>query len=140
MMMFSDTVFYTAENNVTKEKYNVEYDETEMIAADGTAKEANSPLVSFAAAIAVLSLVTLFSFKNRKLQTLLTSFNFLFILGLIVMMYMFSLNMDYFEGQDAARSHTFAALLPLALIFFNFLALRGIQKDERLVRSMDRLR
>lgn len=140
MLMFSNTIFYTAENPATSEKYNVEYDETEMIAADGAAKEGNTWLVSFAAAIAVLSLASLLMFKNRKLQALLSSFNFLFIFGLIVMMYMYSMNMNYFEGQNVDASFTFSALLPLALMFFNFLALRGIKKDEQLIRSMDRLR
>ncbi len=142
MLMFSDTVFYTAENTTTKEKYSIEYDQTEMTAADGTAKEGNTWLVSFAAAIAALSLASLLAFKNRKLQALLSSFNFLFILGLIVMMYMYSIHMSYFEGlnADVASSFTFAALLPLALLLCNFLALRGIKKDEQLIRSMDRLR
>lgn len=140
MLLFSDTIFYTAENPTTSEKYNVEYDETEMIAADGTAKEGNTWLVSFAAAIATLSFVAMLMFKNRKLQALLSSFNFLFILGLIVMMYMYSMRMDYFAGQEVSTSFTFAALLPLALMFFNFLAIKGIRKDEKLVRSMDRLR
>lgn len=140
MLMFSNTVYYTAENKTTNEKYSVEYDETEMIAADGTAKESNTWIVSFAAAIAALSLVAMLMFKNRKLQTLLSSFNYLFILGLIVMMYMYSMQMNYFEGKEATTSFTFAALLPLALMFFNFLALRGIKADEKLIRSMDRLR
>ncbi len=140
MLIFSNTVYYTAENDATSEKYSVEYDETELIAADGTAKEGNTWLVSFAAAIAVLSLAAMLMFKNRKLQVLLSSFNYLFILGLIVMMYMYSLQMNYFEGQNVEASFTFAALLPLALMFFNFLAIRGVKRDEQLVRSMDRLR
>jgi phosphatidylserine synthase len=142
MLMFSNTVFYMVENTTTKEKYSIEYDQTEMIAADGTAKENNTWLLSFTAAIAALSLTSLLVFKNRKLQALLSSFNFLFILGLIVMMYMYSIHMSYFEGlnADVASSFTFAALLPLALLLCNFLALRGIKKDEQLIRSMDRLR
>lgn len=140
MLLFSDTVFYTAENMTTQEKYNVEYDETEMIAKDGAAKESNTWLIFFTTAVGVLSLIGLFMFKNRKLQALLSSFNFLFILGFIVMMYMYSLHMDYFEGQEARSSYTFSALLPFSLLFFNFLALRGVRKDEQLIRSMDRLR
>ncbi|MDB4107312.1 DUF4293 domain-containing protein [Bacteroidia bacterium] len=140
MLLFSDTVFYKAENIATSEKYNIEYDETEIIALDGGTKESNSWIISFAAAIGVLSLISLLLFKNRKLQLLLSSFNYLFILGLIVMMYMYSLNMEYFEGQKSEATFTFMALLPMALLFLNFLSARGVSKDEQLIRSMDRLR
>ncbi len=140
MLLFSDTVFFIAENTSTQEKYNVEYDETEIIAKDGTIKESNTWLIYFIGAISLLSLAALLVFKNRKMQVLLSSFNFLIILGLIVMMYMYSLHMNYFEGQDSQANYTFSALLPLAILFFNFLALRGVRKDEQLIRSMDRLR
>jgi hypothetical protein len=70
---------------------------------------------------------------------LISSINYLLILGLIIMMYMYSIRIDYFEGSGN-QSFTFYALLPLALLFFNFLAIRGVKKDERLIRSIDRLR
>ena len=136
MLMFSDIVFYTAENTATQEIFSVEYDETEMIASDGTAKETNLFLMSFAGAIAVFSLVSIFLFKNRTRQKLVSSLNYLLILGFIISMYLYSINMDY-EGET---TYTIAALIPMALMFLNFLGLKGIKKDEKLIRSMDRLR
>lgn len=137
MLIFSNTVYYkTSDSN--NNSVSVEYDETELSSADGSSKELNTWIVSFLSGIAVLAGVALLMFKNRKLQSLLSAFNYLFILGLIVMMYMYSLNMDYFEGGTTGI--TFTALMPIALIFFNFLAMRGVKKDELLIRSMDRLR
>ncbi|MGB1039087.1 MAG: DUF4293 domain-containing protein [Bacteroidia bacterium] len=139
MMMFSDTVFYNSTNPATGEQFAVEYDETGIMASDGESKEKNTWIFSFIAAIGILSVVSVLMFKNRKLQLLLSSFNYLFILGLIVMMYMYSIHMDYFEGAGDS-SFTFYAILPMALIILNYLGAKGVRKDEQLIRSMDRLR
>lgn len=139
MLILGNVVIYTAQSTKTQEIYSVEYDETEIIANDGKAKEPNTWLVAFAAAIAVLAGIAIFMFKKRKLQLLLGSFNYLFILGLIVMMYMYTIQMDYFDG-DSNSGFTFYAGMPLALIVLNYMALKGVTKDEKLVRSMDRLR
>lgn len=140
MLMFSDTTFYITKNTETDESCLVEYDETLMKAVDGESKEDNTWISLFAAVVGGLSFLSIFLFKNRKLQLLLASFNYLFILGIIVMMYMYSLNMDYFNASKAESTYTFYALIPLALILLNFFAARGIRKDEQLIRSMDRLR
>ncbi len=137
MLIFSNTVFYQTTGDEGT-KVSVEYDETELVSKDDASKEANTWLVSFLVGVAVLAVVALAMFKNRKLQSLLSAFNYLFILGLVVMMYMYSMNMDYFNSGTSG--FTFSALMPLALLFFNFLAMRGVKKDELLIRSMDRLR
>ena len=136
MLLFSDSVFYklsSGENEVA-----VEYDETNLSAPDGVSKEKNTWIISFLSGISIIAGFTLIMFKNRKLQILLSSFNFLFILGLIVMMYAYSIGMNYFEGAQGGI--TFLALMPIALLLFNFLAIRGVKKDVQLIRSTDRLR
>lgn len=140
MLMISDTVFYVTENIVTTELCNVEFDETKMIASDGEGKESNTWLFAFTSAVGLLSFLSIFLFKNRKLQILLSSFTYLFILGMIVMMYSYSLGVSYFEGERIESTFTFYALIPIALIALNYFAARGIRRDEMLVRSMDRLR
>jgi LPXTG-motif cell wall-anchored protein len=139
MLLFSDTTFFEAKNNSTSQNVMVEYDETKMTASDGTTSESNTYLLAFISAIALLAGIALILFKNRKVQSLISSINYLLILGLIIMMYMYSMSIDYFEG-GGDQSFTFYALLPMSLLFFNFLALRGIKKDNQLIRSMDRLR
>ena len=125
-------------NLLNGEKFTVEYDETEIIRNDITTKESNTWLVYFIGAIGIIAFISLITFKNRKLQVLLSGFNFLFILGFVVMMYMYTIHMKYFD--DGESRFSFFVSLPLALIFLNFFAIRRVKKDEQLIRSMDRLR
>ncbi len=140
MLMSSNTVFYTTENTVTQERCEVEYDETRLIASDGSSVENNIWTVSFSGAVGALSFIIIFLYRNRKLQLLLASFNYLFILGLVVMMYMYSINVDYFKGDSIQSTFTFYALIPMGLLLLNYFGAKGIRRDEQLVRSMDRLR
>lgn len=140
MLMFSDTTYYITENTVTEERCEVEYDETKMMATDGDDTEQNTWIFLFAAVAGGFSLLNIFLFKNRKLQLLLSSFNYLFILGIIVMMYVYSLNMDYFSGSNVQSTFTFYAFIPMGLLALNYFGARGVRRDEQLVRSMDRLR
>lgn len=140
MMMLSDTVYYTIQNPENAEMYSVEFDETEIIANDGKDKLSNTWANVFIGLSAALSLIAIFLFKNRKTQLLLASVNYLVILGIAIMMYVYSLYMGYFEEKGIDGSFTMYAAIPLALVVFNFLASRGIQRDEKLIRSMDRLR
>jgi amino acid permease len=101
--------------------------------------ESNTLIISCLTIIGILSIVSLLSFKNRKLQLLLTSLNFLAIGLLISLLFVFSLGMDYF-GPSGTSSFKNSLGLILLIISFNVLAFRGIKKDEELIRSMDRLR
>ena len=139
MLAFSDTAYFEGQNETTTQQVSVEYDETKLTAEEGSSSEANTYLLSFILAVACLGLAGLVLYKNRKIQLLLASVNYLLILGVIIMMYMYSLRINFFEGSGS-QSFTFFAFLPISLLFFNFLAIRGIKKDEQLIRSMDRLR
>jgi hypothetical protein len=138
MLIFSDLVYYKTQNSDKTESVNVEYDETEIIASDGTSKNQNTVIVYLLSGIGILALISIFLFRNRKLQVQLSAFNFVFILALVIMMYLGSYGVDYFKNGTEVL--TFYALIPLALLFFNFLAMRSVKKDENLIRSMDRLR
>jgi len=55
--------------------------------------------------------------------------------------------LEYFKAEsfkEAAKlqsgSYSLGALLPFAIIVFFILAARGIRKDQKLVKSLDRLR
>jgi len=77
--------------------------------------------------------IIIFLYKNRTLQFRLTiTFLILSILNLIV----------YFSriGKFLNGELSFAAVFALAVPLFLFLAARGIWKDEKLVKSLDRLR
>ncbi|HYE54880.1 MAG TPA: DUF4293 family protein [Chitinophagaceae bacterium] len=89
--------------------------------------------------IAVLSLITIFFFKNRKLQLRLTILTIILTIGYLFLQY---LKIEQFKTENAITtgSYQVAALLPLVTIIFLIFAARGISKDEKLIKSLDRLR
>lgn len=83
--------------------------------------------------LGTLCLFTIFVFKQRKLQLWLTILAIV-ISALNIFLY-FNYKKDY-AGGGLALTSVFAFAIPLFLIF----AARGIYKDQKLVKSMDRLR
>ncbi|MEP6682314.1 MAG: DUF4293 family protein [Parafilimonas sp.] len=83
--------------------------------------------------LGTLCLFTIFVFKQRKLQLWLTILAII-ISALNIFLY-FNYKKDY-AGGGLALTSVFAFAIPLFLIF----AARGIYKDQKLVKSMDRLR
>lgn len=83
--------------------------------------------------LGTLCLFTIFVFKQRKLQLWLTILAII-ISALNIFLY-FNYKKDY-AGGGLALTSVFAFAIPLFLIF----ATRGIYKDQKLVKSMDRLR
>ena len=80
------------------------------------------------------SMLTVFLFKNRKLQLRFNKLNLLihsiFLAGLI-----------YLMSQDQLEGETFKwFVLPIISIISILMASRSINKDEELIRSVDRLR
>jgi hypothetical protein len=96
-------------------------------------------LMMFIIALGVLSLICIFLFKNRKLQFRLTIFTIVLTIGYLFLQYIM---IEQFKKDSAIQtgSYKVAALLPLLMIIFLILAARAIYKDEKLVKSLDRLR
>ena len=85
----------------------------------------------------VLSLISLFSFKKRSNQIINNRINIVvnfFLLGIIVYRL---LNLP---GETEVSEKGIGMFIPLLVIVFLVLANKSIQKDERLVKSVDRLR
>ncbi len=81
-------------------------------------------------------LANVFNFKKRKLQIVLNR--------IIMVAYIFALAfivMDMISHGDAKDiSIGLSVFVPIFGIFFIFLANKGIMKDEKLIRSADRIR
>ncbi|MFY0643577.1 MAG: DUF4293 domain-containing protein [Bacteroidia bacterium] len=137
MLLFSDTVFYTVQDDQGN-IIEVEYDESKLINGDETTARMNNGLVYVIASSALLALISLLSFKNRKFQASMAAFNFVAIILMIVLMYVYSFQQDVIDAGESSMK--FTVLIPLAMMLFNYMALRGVRKDEQLVRSMNRLR
>ena len=86
---------------------------------------------------AVLSLISILSFKNRKSQFILGRLNIILnfiLLGIFVYQ---SLNLS---GETNVSEKGIGILLPIFSIVCLVLANKAIKKDEDLVKSVDRLR
>ncbi|MEN0049069.1 MAG: DUF4293 domain-containing protein [Bacteroidota bacterium] len=89
-----------------------------------------------------LSLVAIFMFNNRPLQINLSRVSFIaaiigFVLGLILF---FNDGIVESGANLPDPSDGFGTALPILAGIFLLLAIRAINKDEKLVRSSDRLR
>jgi len=89
--------------------------------------------------IGILAITCLFLYKNRKLQFKLSVLGVLASFGFLFLEY-FKVEEFKATNQFISGSYQIGALLPLIMVIFFFLAARGIYKDERLVKSLDRLR
>lgn len=85
--------------------------------------------------------ISIFLFKNRKLQSNLVKLG-LFLIIVIVGFAGFQFgSLQYVaESANATLSPSFGWLSVVLPFIFGILALRAIGKDEKLVKSMDRLR
>ncbi|HEX5150207.1 MAG TPA: DUF4293 domain-containing protein [Parafilimonas sp.] len=111
--------YYVGTNpNVTSDQFNAT---TNMI------------LLILTSILGALCLFTIFIFKQRKLQIWLT------ILAIIISLLNIFLYFNYkkeYTGGGLALTSVLAFAIPLFLFF----AVQGIYRDQKLVRSMDRLR
>lgn len=85
----------------------------------------------------VLALISLFMFKNRKLQFVLNRLSILVNLILLGILLYYLLNVS---GEMKISEKGIGVYLPIVSIFLLVFANRRIQKDENLVKSVDRLR
>jgi len=88
-----------------------------------------------------LGIMTIAQFKNRKRQLQLGKVNYFII---IITLIFISIDSDATTKKlglmPTAISYGVGMFLPVAALAFQFLANRGIKADEKLVKSMDRLR
>jgi hypothetical protein len=90
-------------------------------------------LLMLTSILGALCLFAIFIYKQRKLQLWLT------ILGIVISISNIFLYFNYkkdYTGGGLALTSIFVFAVPLFLFF----AAQGIYKDQKLVRSMDRLR
>ncbi|HUR11246.1 MAG TPA: DUF4293 domain-containing protein [Flavitalea sp.] len=99
----------------------------------------NLGLVVILIGTGLLALVTIFLYKNRKLQFRLSVLGALLSIGIIALEYFF---VESFKKQYQIVSGTYqlGALLPILMVLLFIFACRGMYRDEKLVKSVDRLR
>ncbi len=109
---------------------------------DAFAQGFNSlPMFIFASISILISMITVFSFKKRKFQLKLCVFNvvaILFYIG-VVAYYFYTLSSGA-SGSDVILTLKYPLIFPPIALIFILLAMRAISTDEKLVKSLDRLR
>ncbi len=110
------------------------------IFSDGLYNVYDNPfLLALAGLGLVLSLITIFLFKNRALQTKLCYFiGTLSILLPLVGVLIYSNQMEALGDIDP--DDQLGLYLPIGSLIFSIMAASYIKKDQKLVKSMDRLR
>jgi uncharacterized membrane protein YiaA len=86
---------------------------------------------------AFLSLITIFLYKNRTQQVGMNRFNIVvnfYLLGIIVY------HLLILPGESEISEKGIGLFIPVLVIVFLVLANKSILKDEKLVKSVDRLR
>ena len=84
-------------------------------------------------AVILCCFIAVFLYKDRKKQLTLTIINFILSIILLVLYF---LQIQKFQTGIISLSCLFTLAIPI----FLFLAARGIWKDEKLIKSLDRLR
>jgi len=97
------------------------------------------PLTGALVVALFLSAYSIAQFKNRKFQIKLTQGAILIMLGFVALLsFYISQLQDMVEGGEAKLSPFL--IIPILVIALLGLAVRGIKKDDELVRAADRLR
>lgn len=95
----------------------------------------NMLLLILTAGLGLASLIAVFLFRNRKLQ--------MRIILIALAVSVLNLVLYFLQTKKfipAESNFSLAAILALAIPIFLILAARGVRKDEKLVKSLDRLR
>ena len=110
----------------------------ETLTAKNELPEKTFLLSLFIILIPVLSVITIFLFKKRRLQMLLVKFLIVLIIVLIIVSGSYSyIIMTKYNSEIIPG---FRMVIPLLQLIFSVIACRGIRKDDDLVKSYDRLR
>lgn len=93
----------------------------------------------------LISIISIFLFKNRKLQMRLTIYNVIVLIGMFGLIYYYykiGINevIDKYNIEIISKSMSVFSLSPVIASFFNYLAYKRILRDEILVKSIDRIR
>lgn len=102
-----------------------------------TVVKSSTPLLISTIAVALISFINIFNFKNRTLQKRVIMVNIVLIIGLSF--WCSQLAKEIPGGLEKAN-YNVGMFLPVIAILFCSLAIKGINNDDKLIRSADRLR
>ncbi|WP_153799428.1 DUF4293 domain-containing protein [Foetidibacter luteolus] len=95
----------------------------------------NIPILILTVAVAIAALVIIFLYKDRKMQIRLTLATA--VISILIVVLYFLQTKKFIPDQG---NYDFTAFFPFLVPVFLFLAARGIYRDQKLIKSVDRLR
>jgi hypothetical protein len=98
------------------------------------------PSLLLALVITLLPFITIFLFNNRKLQLRLSFLSVVGIISFISLLLWRVSDINKSVPPPVSGSYWIGAVLPVISLVLVFLAVGGIRKDDKLVKSVDRLR
>ena len=98
------------------------------------------PLMAVLLPTAALATYTIFIYHNRKVQALFCALNALLIVGWYVCFFVVSQMVGNKSWGTVNFRPAWPAVLPAIALILYLMARRAIKADEKLVRSMDRIR
>lgn len=97
--------------------------------------QSNLLLLILSAGVGIASLISVFLYKNRKTQLRIVLVTLL--VSIINLILFFTQTKKFVPGEG---NYNLTAIFAIVVPVFLILAMRGIRKDEKLVKSLDRLR
>lgn len=103
------------------------------------------PLSILLVLVVLLNVVAIFLFRKRMRQLRITLFSTILLIGYVLALAFCTwfckeqISM-LLAPADISMTFGIAAFLPIVGVILNCMAIRGIRKDEALVRSLDRIR
>ena len=99
------------------------------------------PLIIINTLIIVLTSICIITFKNRNLQIKICKINLFLISAFLIFTVMYSTQIEEkLADKGLNTSFGLGIILPIISIILIYLAIRGIKKDQELIRSVDRIR
>lgn len=126
---------------VGKEGSLYRFDISGVIAGDvagGAIMQRPWPILILTSLVLILLNLIIFQYKNRVRQMKLSYFTIIMLIGLTSLIYLYV--WKYNDIMGGTYSLKIFITFPLIASVFVYLAIRGIAKDELLVKSIDRIR
>jgi len=98
------------------------------------------PTLLIALVMTLLPVVIIFMFNNRKRQIRMCFVSILAIASFITIALQRVKHLGNLTPPPSSESYWIGSVLPIAAVIFIIMAMIAIRKDERLVKSVDRLR
>ncbi|MCY7292660.1 MAG: DUF4293 domain-containing protein [Ferruginibacter sp.] len=92
------------------------------------------PLIFTTFATGIVTLISIFLYKNRKLQLRLT------LLGMVLQLVLMFLYYREIQTYIGKGNFSISAILHAGVLLFFILAAQGIRRDDKLIKDSNRLR